>query len=181
MAKSHKDEQPAERAIRFMVETREAWPELNLYQRFEQIIALVLTGLMSVVIVVAVWNLVVGVVGVLGTGLIDPANAEVFQQIFGMFMIVLIALEFNHSMVDVLERRRSIVQLRTVVLIALLAVLRKFIVVEVGAPETGLILSLSAAALALGALFWVVQQQDSRRRRGQASAPGTDTAKEPKS
>jgi uncharacterized Fe-S cluster-containing radical SAM superfamily enzyme len=37
-------------------------------------------------------------------------------------MIVLISLEFNHTILGLIERGRSIVQVRAVVLIALLAV-----------------------------------------------------------
>ena len=39
------------------------------------------------------------------------------------------ALEFNHSILSVLERRHGIVQVRTVVLIALSALVRKFVLV----------------------------------------------------
>jgi uncharacterized membrane protein (DUF373 family) len=74
----------------------------------------------------------------------------VFQSIFGMIMIVLIALEFNHTILGLLERGRSVVQVRAVVLIALLAVLRKFIVMEIGEADALLILALSASTLALG-------------------------------
>jgi len=40
----------------------------------------------------------------------------VFQSIFGMIMIVLIALEFNHTILWLLERGRSVVQVRAVLL-----------------------------------------------------------------
>ena len=157
------------------IDTREAWPALSFYQRFEQVVAVLLTVLMSVVIVVAVWKLIGGVFNLLVSGLVDSAQPGTFQTIFGMFMIVLIALEFNHSLVGVAERHRSIVQVRTVVLIALLAVLRKFIIVEVGPTETWILLALSAAALVLGLLFWIVCVMDEPRRRavaGEAESRG---------
>jgi uncharacterized membrane protein (DUF373 family) len=89
----------------------------------------------------------------------------VFQTIFGMIMIVLIALEFNHTILGLLERGRSIVQVRAVVLIALLAILRKFIVIEIGEADALLLLALSASTLALGGVYWAVREQDRAMRK----------------
>jgi uncharacterized membrane protein (DUF373 family) len=141
-------------------ETRKNWAGLNLYQRFEQIVVLLLSFLISIVIVVALFNVLKTVFGLLRLGLLDPARPEVFQAIFGMIMIVLISLEFNHTIVGLLERGRSIVQVRAVVLIALLAVLRKFIVIEIGETDALVLLALSAATLALGGVYWAVREQD---------------------
>ena len=92
--------------------------------------------------------------------IIDPNQMEIFQSIFGMVMTVLIALEFNHSILSVLERRHGIVKVRTVVLIAILALVRKFIVIDV-TQETPLVMfGLAASALALGAVYWLVREQD---------------------
>jgi Phosphate-starvation-inducible E family len=92
--------------------------DLSVYQRFELIIALTLTLLVSVVIVVATWSLLRTVVVLIGSGVIVPSRPEVFETIFGTTMIVLIALEFNHSLLAVVGRGRSIIQVRTVVPIA---------------------------------------------------------------
>jgi len=50
--------------------------------------------------------------------------------IAAVIMTVLIALEFNHTLQDVLARERGIIQARTVVLIALLALARKVIIID---------------------------------------------------
>jgi uncharacterized membrane protein (DUF373 family) len=81
----------------------------------------------------------------------DPSQHEVFQTHFGMIFTVIIALEFKRSVLVVAERQDSIVQVRTVVLLAILAVLRK------------LILGLSAAVLALGGVYWLVRDDQDRR------------------
>jgi uncharacterized membrane protein (DUF373 family) len=146
-------------------ETRENWAELNLYQRFEQIVVLLLGTLVSVVIVVAAFHLLQTVFVLLRLGLLDPSRPEVFQTIFGMTMIVLIALEFNHTILGLLERGCSIVQVRAVLLIALLAILRKFIVIEIGEADALLLLALSASTLALGGVYWAVREQDRAMRK----------------
>jgi uncharacterized membrane protein (DUF373 family) len=85
---------------------------------------------------------------------------------------VLIALEFNHSLLGVLERRHSIVQVRTVVLIALLAIARKFIILDLKEAEPPLLVALGAAALALGAVYWLVREQDRRDDVAAGAAEG---------
>ena len=155
---------------RILGETRENWPDLNLYQRFEQIVVLILSVLISIVIAVALVNVLQTVFELLRLGLLDPSRPEVFQSIFGMIMIVLIALEFNHTILGLLERGRSIVQVRAVVLIALLAVLRKFIVIEIGEADALLLLALSASTLALGGVYWAVREQDRAMQRADANA-----------
>ena len=146
--------------IQKILGTRDSWSGLNLYQRFEQIITLLLSVLVSIVIVAAMFNLFRGLFEFIRLGLIDPAQPQVFQTIFGMIMIVLIALEFNHTVLGVIQRGRSVIQVRAVVLIALLAVLRKFIVIEIGEADATLLLALAAATLTLGGVYWGIRQQD---------------------
>ena len=123
---------------------------------------LVLGFLISVVIVVAMFNLLRSVWLLLQEGVIDPARPEVFQSLFGMIMIVLIALEFNHTILGIVERGLSVVQVRAVVLIALMAVLRKFIVIEVADADAMLLFALSGATIALGGVYWSVSEQNAR-------------------
>ena len=47
-----------------------------------------------------------------------------------MIFTVIIALEFKHSLLVVLARRESVVQVRSVILIAMLAMVLKFIILD---------------------------------------------------
>jgi uncharacterized membrane protein (DUF373 family) len=143
-------------------ETREAWPVLSIYERFEQVVTLLLTALIGLVIIAAVINLAFRIFMLVLFGLLDPAEYSVFQAVFGMIFTVLIAMEFNHSILGVLERKESIIQVRTVVLIALLALARKFIILDASKTEPLTIVGLAAAVLALGAVYWLVRDQDRR-------------------
>ena len=154
-------------------QTREAWPGLTFYERFEQIVALSLAALISVVIAAALFHLTIRIVVLLVSGLVDPAEQSVFQGLFGMILTVLIALEFNHSILSVLERKQSIIQVRTVVLIALLALVRKFIILDVSHTEPLTIVGLAAAILALGLVHWFVRDQD-RKETPDASRTGSE-------
>jgi uncharacterized membrane protein (DUF373 family) len=141
-------------------EIREHWPDLNTYERFEYGVSLVITALIGAVIVVALVHLAARIGVLLLFGLADPLDHTAFQIIFGMILTVLIAVEFNHSLVSVLERRDGVVQVRTVLLIALLAVVRKFIVLEVQDVQPLTLIGLALTTLALGGVYWLVRDQD---------------------
>ncbi len=151
-------------------ETREAWPGMTAYERFEQVAALVVTSLVSVLIAAALVHLTWDVLLLVLFGLADPAEKGVFQAVFGMIMTVLIALEFNHSVRGVLERKHGIIQVRTVVLIALLALVRKFIIIDAAHVEPVTLLGMAAAVLALGAVYWMMRDQDRRDAKEGASS-----------
>ena len=96
---------------------------LSLYQRFEHVVVTILTALIAIIVVVAVWNLSVKILfGLVLSGSLDPSDYSIFQAVFGMIFTVIIALEFKKSLLVVAERRDSVVQIRSVVMIALLAV-----------------------------------------------------------
>lgn len=135
---------------------------LDIYERFEQIVCLILTTLIALVIGVSMYHLGSRIFGLLLEDVIDPANQGTFQSVFGMIMTVLIALEFKHSVLIMLKRHQNIVQARTVVLIALLAVVRKFIIIDLGEAEPMMIIGLATAALALGSVFWLIRDQDEK-------------------
>lgn len=158
---------------RALHETREAWPGLSTYERFEEVVSLVLTTLIGLVIMAAVIQLSFRILMLVLSGLLDPAETGVFQAVFGMIFTVLIALEFNHSIIGVLHRKESIVQVRTVVLIALLALVRKFIILDASKTEPLTIIGLAAAILALGSVHWLVRDQDRKDVAEKDQAQGT--------
>ena len=153
-------------ALRGEIETgRMRWRGLNFYQKFEHAIVLVLVGLIAVVIIAAVWSLAVKILfGLVLSGRVDPTDPAVFQAVFGMIFTVIIALEFKRSLQIVTERRDTVVQVRAVILIAMLAIVRKLIILDIGPANTGELFGLAAAILALGAVYWLVRDQDRRVR-----------------
>ena len=94
----------------------------------------------------------------------DPTDYAVFQALFGMIFTVIIALEFKRSLLVVAERRHSIVQVRTVILLALLAIVRKLMIIDLATTEAMQLFALAAAILALGVVYWLVRDQDRRER-----------------
>jgi uncharacterized membrane protein (DUF373 family) len=60
------------------------------------------------------------------------------------------------------ERRDNVVQIRSVILIALLAVVRKLLILDVVTTEALQLFALAAAILALGGVYWLMRAPDPR-------------------
>ncbi|MHC4040178.1 Uncharacterized membrane protein, DUF373 family [Bradyrhizobium shewense] len=142
---------------------RAEWTLMTFYQRFEHLVILVLTGLIAIVVVFAVWNLTLKIlISILLTSSFDPTDYSIFQAIFGTILTVIIALEFKRSLLVVAERREGVVQVRTVILIALLAIVRKMIIIDLASTDATHLFALAVSILALGGVYWLVRDQDRR-------------------
>ncbi len=137
------------------------WPLLAYYQRFESIVAVLLTFLIGLIIVVALFRLAFSVVYGMLISMTDPLDYEVFQVIFGEVLTLLIALEFNHTLQYVVTRQHSVTQTTVVILIALLALAmamaRKFIILDLESITMGQLLGLAAATLSLALTYWTLR------------------------
>jgi uncharacterized membrane protein (DUF373 family) len=144
-------------------EARTAFIPLTLYQGFEHIIILILTGLIAVVVVAAVWTLILKIfLSLVLAGGFDPSDYSAFQAVFGMIFTVIIALEFKKSLLVVAERHESVIQIRAVIMIALLAVCRKLIILDVAKADAMHVVALAGAILALGLVYWLIRDRDQR-------------------
>jgi uncharacterized membrane protein (DUF373 family) len=135
---------------------------LTWYQRFEHMVALMLTILVSLIMLVAMFCLSVGTVHDLIFGFLNPLDHKVFQSLFGEIMTLLIAMEFNHTIHLVAMRKQSIIQVKTVLLIAILALARKVIIMDMHEITTSQIEALAAITLALGIVYWLMRERDDR-------------------
>ena len=139
-----------------MSDLRSKWKTLSLYERFEQTVVSLLTLVIAIIIALATWQLLLHTIRLVESHVVDPADSQVFQGLFGMVLTVLIALEFKHTLLVVRHHRRAIVQVRAVVLIALLALVRRFIILDLYQTTPSVVAALAGSALALGVVFWLV-------------------------
>jgi uncharacterized membrane protein (DUF373 family) len=143
---------------------RSKWQTLSIYERFEQSVVGVLTLVIAVIVALATWQLLLHTLKLMESHGVNPADPQVFQALFGMVLTVLIALEFKHTLLVVRHHRRAIVQVRAVVLIALLALVRRFVILDLYETAPSIIAALAGAVLALGIVFSLVgnaeQQQE---------------------
>ena len=130
---------------------------LTFYEKFEQICVLILIALIAVIVVFALWHLALNIILSIYANTFDPTKHEIFQTVFGMIFTVIIALEFKRSLLVLAQRRDSIIEVRAVILIALLAVVRKLIILDISHTEALNLFALAAAVLALGCVYWLVR------------------------
>jgi uncharacterized membrane protein (DUF373 family) len=139
------------------------WRGLPLEVRFEDAIVLTLSAVIAVIVLLTVWSLILKVVGLLlDLGSVSATDPALFQNIFGMIFTVIIALEFRRTMLVITERQQSIVHVRAVILVAMLAIVRKLIVFDLTSGGSGELFALAAAILALGGVHWLVRDVDRR-------------------
>jgi len=136
-----------------------------MYRRFEAAVALVLTVVVGAVIVVALWRLIVSVADTLVLRTLNPLEHEVFQRVFGEIMTLLIALEFNHTLQFVVTGQQGIIHTKMVILIALLALARKVIILDLYATSAASLIALALLTLALGVTYWLMRERDDRAKR----------------
>lgn len=129
------------------------------------VIVLILTGLIAVVTVAAVWSLALKVLFDLvlshklrchGPG---GLPGGVRHGVHGHHRARVQAIAPGPG-----RARRTVVQVRTVILIAMLAVVRKLIILDLAATDAPHLFALAAPILALGAVYWLVRDQDRRWR-----------------
>jgi len=143
---------------------KEYWSVMTYYERFEQIVLVILSFIISLIILFALLQLVINVYSIFVAGILNPMDYKVFQVIFGMIMTLLIAMEFKHSIIKVLERQSHIIQVKAIILLALLALARKFIIINLETVEPFKIIALSLSVLVLGAVYWLLDQKDKENK-----------------
>jgi uncharacterized membrane protein (DUF373 family) len=133
---------------------------MSFYERFEALVALALTAVITTVILVALWRLVVSVVDTLLLRSLNPLEHSVFQTVFGEILTLLIALEFNHTLRYVVTQGWGIIQAKIVILIAVLALVRKIIVSDISAVPPATVGAEAGLLLALGVTYWLMRERD---------------------
>jgi uncharacterized membrane protein (DUF373 family) len=140
--------------------TTEGLRKVKPYHLFEHLIANILVLLISFIVVVALYKLGEDVLGLLISRAFDPLKHETFQTVFGGIMTLLIAMEFKHSILVATKRQQNIIQVKTVILVSILALARKFIILDIYALEAAKIASLALSLVALGAVYWLIRERD---------------------
>ncbi len=142
------------------------------YSYFERFVAFILSLGVVAVILIASGHLAISLVDVYAQGF-EAFDYTLFQGLFEQILTVLIALEFNHSLSQAAAGLHGIIQVRTIVLIAILAAVRKFIVIDIEKTDGVFLLGLGASVFALGAIYALMVWIDTREEAAQAaSAPG---------
>lgn len=155
---------------RMFREVLESWDEMSYYERFEQIIAMLLSVVIAITVLYAMYYLVVHIFSLLVVRAADPFDYALFQAVFEMILTVLIAMEFNHTIVRSMRGEGSIVQIKIVLLIGMLVIVRKFIVMDLETLDPAKVGALALAVIALGVTYWLMRERDDRLERPEDGA-----------
>jgi uncharacterized membrane protein (DUF373 family) len=132
---------------------------LRIIGSIETLVSKVLSVLMIVVILVAVYDLFIILIQ-------DIINAPVgfftrtLFEVFGLFLNILIALELLENITAYL--RKHVIQVELVIVTSLIAVARKFIILDL--QKTGGIdlIGLAIAILGLSISYWIIRNAKPR-------------------
>ena len=132
---------------------------------FERVVITALVGLMAALILVLVvelgWTVFRDVVA-RPLALLESGD---LLEVFGSFLVVLIALELLETMKAYLDEH--VIHAELVLQVALIAIARKIIVLDVKGLAPATVLAIAALVLALAAAYWL----EGRRRRKPAAGP----------
>ncbi|MEM6488521.1 MAG: phosphate-starvation-inducible PsiE family protein [Pseudomonadota bacterium] len=122
------------------------------YELFERGVSFVLLVGMSGVIILALLSFLVALYPFMTEvgAIFDYAT---FQTLFDRALAALIAIELAHSVLQSVRGHHGLIQVRTVVIIGVLAIVRKFVLIDVEVASGTLMLGLALALAALGAVY----------------------------
>ncbi len=143
------------------------------YERFEGVALRYLQLMLAAITLFAMALVTIDLVRDFGLGE-QFMEKEVLNDTFGSIFIVLILLEFNHSIHLAIKHRSGAIQVRLVVLIAILVIARKLMLVDYAAAELRTLAGFAGLLLALGALYWMISHSDARHNAaGSAEQSGS--------
>ena len=138
---------------------KELWPELTLFERFEYVITLIVSVVLALIIVVALLSLLENIYQMVIAQFDGGVDYKMFHITFGMLLTLLIALEFRNSIDAILEGKGLLVQVKIVVLIAIIALARKFLVMDPKEFEPMMIAAFALVTLSLGVVYWLLAKK----------------------
>ena len=137
---------------------------ITAYHYFARTVGLLLSIAVSIIMLLALYYLFHDLVKLIVAGLPD-FSYTLFQHFFEMVLTALIALEFNHTLTEIVTGRGGLIQVRAVVLIGILVIVRKFILLEIENASALFLMGLALATLALGIVYWLVADVDRRNQK----------------
>ncbi len=157
MHSNHVEDKPA----KGIEKLKQLWPTMTAFERFEYIVMLFVSILLAIIILAAFFRLLENVYDLVITVVTDKSEFKIFQTTFGMLLTLLIAFEFRNSIDAILEGKGLLFQAKIIVLIAIVAVARKFLVLDPSEYEASKIAAYAGVGLSLGIVYWLLSRNNS--------------------
>lgn len=134
---------------------------IQLAHGFEFCVIVTLFGAIAAIVIVALIRL--------GTGLYNVATVpgllmeiHSVQRLFGMVMTVLIAMEIGNSIMRHVREHEVIIQVQEIILISMMAVVRKIMLVDLSQDDPVTVVWLGVATFVLAGAYWLMGHRHSK-------------------
>jgi uncharacterized membrane protein (DUF373 family) len=142
-------------------------------QAFERLVISALIALMALLILVLVVELAWSLFHEVARNPVTLLEKGELLDLFGSFLLVLIAVELLETMKAYLDEH--VVHAELVLEVALIAVARKIIILDVKGLPAPSVLAIAALVLVLAAAYWL----EARRRKKLAARPDAKSERPP--
>ncbi|NET56855.1 MAG: hypothetical protein F6K47_12035 [Symploca sp. SIO2E6] len=130
---------------------------LSGLERVESLVSKILSVVMVVIILVALYDLIL----VLSKQLFASSSGlftKSLLNIFGLFLNILIALEILENITAYL--RKHVIQVELVIVTSLIAVARKIIILDLSKTSGTQVIGLSLTIMALSFSYWIIRKSN---------------------
>jgi uncharacterized membrane protein (DUF373 family) len=133
---------------------------LHWLEKVESVVSVVLSLAMLLVIFVSMADLIKFLIYDLFQSTPGSFTNNLFK-IFGLFLNVLIALELLENITAYLKKH--VIQVELVIVTSLIAVARKFIILDLEKTQGFDLMALGVSSLALGVSYWLIHSVNEKR------------------
>ena len=137
----------------------------KIFHPFEILITSGLVILISIMILAAFWGLLIQTYNLVLHGAFDTLDHKAFQSAFGLVITLLIAIEFNRTIIHAYTAAGREIIVKAVVLVSILAISRQFIVFEIETISPLTLLALAFSLLSLGIVYWLMGRTSSPEQK----------------
>jgi uncharacterized membrane protein (DUF373 family) len=132
---------------------------VEIAHRFEEVVVLILYLVIAVITIIALMRLGAQIYTIVFSEW-NTTNTYSIQLLFGMTLTVLIALELGNSILRHLREGSTIIQAQEIILIGMMAVVRKVMLVDMSTVSHWKLTALAAVSLALATAYWFTRKSD---------------------
>lgn len=134
---------------------------LKILHAFERVILLILILLMIGVVLISTLELCMIILRDVFTPPVPWLEITQLLEIFGFFLLIVIGVELLETLKAYL--REEVVHMEIVLEVALIAIARKVIILDIQKYEPLAILGIAALILSIAIAFWLVKEQMRRK------------------
>ncbi len=147
------------------------WNGDFLYEAFEHAVMAILTVLLVVMIAFATGHLVYNVGELILGDQLNPSDPGLYPDIFSLIFTILIGFEFKHSFLNATATQTSVIRIRSIILIGMLATVRRIIILDLTKTDVAETLAAAGCVLALGIVYWLVRSSETHNGGAPPHAP----------